>query len=184
MSVVHDFTECLDFSHQNADEPWWEQVYHHAFPNLAAMVDVRADGWAQRAGIDRRLCMSNGTTVTVDEKVRRKDYGDIALERWSDERRRKPGWVQKDLACDYIAYAVVPSTVCYLLPVKSLQVVWRCHGRRWIELAHASSANGYSIVSAHNRGYITQSIAIPPAVLLNALRDHMVIRWDDPDLAA
>jgi hypothetical protein len=37
--------------------------------------------------------------------VRAADWPDILLEQWSDEERRKPGWVQKPLACDFVAYA-------------------------------------------------------------------------------
>jgi hypothetical protein len=34
---------------------------------------------------------------------------DFLLEYWSDYERRSPGWIEKDLACDFIAYAFVPS---------------------------------------------------------------------------
>ena len=57
------------------------------------------------------------TDLYRDEKVRAEDWPDILLEQWSDEDRRAPGWVQKPLACDYIAYSFAPSGVCYLLPV-------------------------------------------------------------------
>lgn len=39
-----------------------------------------------------------------------------SLEQWSDEGRRSPGWVQKPLACDFIAYAfALPAegAICY-----------------------------------------------------------------------
>jgi hypothetical protein len=59
-------------------------------------------------------------------------WPDILLEQWSDEARRVPGWVQKPLACDFIAYAFAPSRRCYLLPVALLQRAWRLNGREWI----------------------------------------------------
>ena len=68
-------------------------------------------------------------TYTVDEKVRTNDWPDVLLERWSDEARRIPGWVEKPLACDFIAYAFAPAGTCLLLPVAALQRAWRQHGR-------------------------------------------------------
>src|SRR5688572_29161879 len=103
--VVHDFGASLAQSNRHTDAPWWRDVYRTAFPSLRSMVSVKEDGWAQRGGIDRVLTLSSGRTIYVDEKVREKDYGDIILEQWSDVERRKPGWIQKPLACEYIAYA-------------------------------------------------------------------------------
>src|SRR3954469_7630494 len=94
---AHDFFEQLEFSHECADAPFWEVVYRRAFPNLAALVNVRKDGWAQRGGIDRQLILSSGRAIAVDEKVRKRSWPDFALERWSDRDRRVPGWVQKPL---------------------------------------------------------------------------------------
>jgi hypothetical protein len=96
-------------------------VYRRALPRLASAVSVRDDGWAQRGGIDRLLTLSCGRTYSVDEKVRTQAWPDILLEQWSDEARQSPGWVQKPLACDFIAYAFAPTGVCYFLPVPALQ---------------------------------------------------------------
>lgn len=167
--TLHSFAESLAFSESQSDAGWWLDVYRQAFPRLAAAVSVRQDGWAQRAGIDRRLTMSCGQTITIDEKVRAKDYPDIALERRSDTAKQKPGWIQKPLACDFIAYAFVPSQTCYLLPVLPLQRAWRLFGRAWAER--------YGEIKAHNRGYVTTSVCVPKDVLLSALTDAMIVRW-------
>lgn len=167
--VVHDFGASLAYSHSQSDAPWWEQVYRQAFPSFAAMVDVRADGWAQRGGIDRQLVLRDGTTLAIDEKVRSKVYDDFLLERWSDQQRRTPGWMQKALTCDYIAYAFVPSRTCYLLPFQLLRRAWRLNGEDWI--------GKYRLVEAQNRGYVTESVAVPIAVVLDAVRDAMVVTW-------
>ena len=118
---VHDFQERLAYSHAQEEAAWWEDVYRAAFPSLAAMVSVRADGWAQRAGIDRILTLNNGKVIKIDEKVRSRDFPDFALERWSNEANKKPGWTQKPLDCDFIAYAFVATGMCYLLPILLLQ---------------------------------------------------------------
>jgi len=108
-------------------------------------VSIREDGWAQRGGIDRVLTLQCGRTYTVDEKVRTENWPDILLEQWSDEERRIPGWIQKPLACDFIAYAYAPAETCYLLPVVRLQRAWRQRGREWIPTRRINSATGRPI---------------------------------------
>lgn len=174
--MLHDFHERLAMSESYSDAPWWLEVYRAAFPRLATMTLVREDGWAQRAGIDRRLTLTCGQTFTVDEKVREKDWPDFLLERWSDEARQKAGWVQKPLACDFIAYAFVPSRTCYLLPVPTLQRAWRQHGRQWI--------GSYGEKRAQNRGYVTTSVAVPRETLLRAMADAMTVRWTPQEARA
>lgn len=92
---IHDFDERLAFSHDQSNQDWWEIVYRQAFPDMAAMVDLRHDGWHQRAGRDRGIVLSTGRTVYVDEKVRSEAYADIALEIWSQYPKgaRPPGWM-------------------------------------------------------------------------------------------
>lgn len=154
-------------SERHADSEWWMDTYRQAFPRLRSAVPVRQDGWAQRAGVDRVITLACGRTYTVDEKVRSEDWNDILLEQWSDEERRVPGWVQKPLACDFIAYAYAPSGVCYLLPVVHLQRAWRQHGRTWIA--------EYGQRRAQNVGYVSVSVPVPRAVLMWAIVDAMMV---------
>lgn len=174
--MTHDFNERLRFSHDQSGQPWWEEVYRKAFPNFATMADVRKDGWAQRGGVDRVVVLASGRTVTVDEKVREQDWSDILLERWSDRDNEEPGWVQKDLVCDYLAYAFLPSRRCYLLPFLDLRRAWRKHGRDWIAR--------YPTIEAQNAGWVTESVAVPIPVLLNALRSGVLVEWSDPQAVA
>ncbi len=174
--MLHDFKQSLELSQGQADAPWWREVYARAFPGFHSMMSVRDDGWAQRGGIDRVVQLKSGKTITVDEKVRSKDWGDIALERWSDRAKKVPGWVQKDLACDFIAYAFIPSQRCYLLPFLTLRKAWLLEGKRWCELAEGN-LGGFSVVSAENKGYTTESIAVPVDVLMASIRQAMVVSW-------
>ncbi len=166
---THNFTESLQKSSEQADAPWWREVYEQAFPNLAQMICLRSDGWAQRGGIDRLLVLEDGTTLKVDEKVRSTVYEDFCLEYWSDRKRRIPGWVAKDLTCDFIAYAFVPNRTCYLLPFQILRRAWRTHGREWVA--------SYKKIEALNEGYVTVSVAVPIGVVLSALSEALIIRW-------
>ncbi len=172
--MIHDFETSLAKSHAQEDAEWWPIIYEKAFGKYLSSVSVRNDGWAQRGGIDRVITLRSGRIVTIDEKVRSKDWGDIALERWSNQGKKVPGWVQKDLACDYIAYAFIPSKRCYLLPFLQLRSAWIKNGREWCKLAE-EKLGGFSIIEAKNKNYITESIGIPTDILLSSLREIMII---------
>jgi len=185
ISLPHDFQESLAKSRAQEDAPWWPHVYRTAFPDLISMPSVRQDGWAQRGGIDRVLTLASGKTLTVDEKVRHKDYGDVLLEFWSVWRGSYPkgkgekaGWVALDLSCDFIAYAIVPTQRCLLLPFTTLRRAWRKHHREWVQLGQRET-EGFYISKAENRGYQTISVCVPEERLLAALRDAMVVTWDE-----
>ena len=175
--MLHDFGESLERSQSYENAPWWYEIYQKAFPSMRACVSVRKDGWAQRGGIDRQITLKCGRIIPIDEKVREKDYGDILLERWSDEERKIPGWVQKPLACEFIAYAVVPLAKCWLMPTLSLQRAWQLHGREWIGIYREIRApNRYN-----GRTWTTLSVAIPPDVLFPAIMDAMLIEWSNDE---
>lgn len=125
IKVQHNFAASLRASHEAEDMPLWREVYQKAFPTMQEMINHRQDGDHQRQGIDRSIILRNSKQILVDEKVRFKPYDDILLEVWSDFERKKPGWVAKDLLCDYIAYAVEPLGKCYLLPVPQLRLAWK-----------------------------------------------------------
>ena len=163
---VHRFKERHDLAAQYGPD-WWIPIYRRAFPTLMSAVAVEHDGWAQRGGIDRLLTLSCGRTYTVDEKIRTQDWPDVLLERWSDEARQSPGWVQKPLACDFIAYAHAPAATCVLLPVPALQRAWRQHGRSWIGL--------YGQRRAEHPGYTSVSVPVPRGVLMQAIVEAMFV---------
>jgi hypothetical protein len=170
--VAHDFYECLARSHAQANAPFWFDIYRRAFPDLRAAVSVCDDGWGQRGGIDRVLTLVSGKTLWVDEKVRYTDYPDILLEYWSDKERRVRGWVAKDLACDYIAYAFIPSQTCYLLPFQPLRAAWRTNCDEWVGV--------HPYVEAVNDGYTSVGVAVPIRVLMRSLNDAMCVNWERP----
>lgn len=140
-------------------------------PRLQSTVSVPEDGWAQRGGVHRVLTLECGRTYAVDEKIRTVDWPDILLEQWSDEARRLPGWVQKPLACDFIAYAYAPSGTCFLLPVVPLQRAWRQHGPKWVEL--------YGQRQARDPGYVWGSVPVSRGVLMQAMVLTQVFRNAD-----
>lgn len=166
---MNNFRNQLDWSHEQGCLPMWEEVYRSAFPTFAGMQAVNQDGWAQRAGIDRQVFLADGTVLRIDEKSRKGAWSDILLEYWSDYERRKPGWIGKPAACDFIAYAFIPVKTCYLLPFQTLRLAWYRNRASWAET--------YPTVKARNDGYTTHSCPVPIAVLLDAIRDAMVVHW-------
>lgn len=167
--IVHNFQESLKLSNEYTNASWWEEIYKKSFMDFDTMRSVRQDGWAQKGGIDRIIILKSGKILTVDEKVRKKDYGDILLERWSNQENQIAGWIQKSLACDYIAYAIIPTKTCYLLPFQQLRMIWIKNGREWIKK--------YKKIIAQNYNYKTESIAIPTNILMNELLNSMIINW-------
>lgn len=173
---MHSFAESLAKSQAQEDAPWWTPVYEHAFPGFISAVSVRRDGWAQRGGIDRVVTLASGKTVTIDEKVRYRSYGDILLEQWSSVERKTPGWMQKDLACDFLAYAFVPDERCYVFPFLQLRRAWLEKGRDWISAAR-EGRDGFAFVDAKNEGYTTRSIAVPIPEILAGLHAAQIVDW-------
>lgn len=180
--TARDFAADLRWSHDWSDAKWWLPVYQEAFPTMVGMHTIKPDGWAQRGAVDRILYLRDGTGIKVDEKVREKHRDDILLEIWGDMRRRTPGWAHpdSDLTCDYIAYALAPSSICYLLPYQDVRRVVKVHGDRWFQNCY-EHRDGYQLAEATSRysgrTWKTQSLCIPTGVLLDALRDGLVIRW-------
>lgn len=187
--MMHDFQEELAYSHSQSDEPWWDEVYTKAFPDLASVVDLRRDGWHQRAGRDRALVLTSGRTLYVDEKVRRSAYEDFLIEIWSiyPKGAEEPygpvsgavaGWARKPMDCDYIAYAIAPLKRCHLLQFASLRTAAQNNMRGWANLA-SKKIGGYRWVVAKNSRYDTVSIALPLEDLTTAMTVAMTITWTD-----
>ena len=167
---LHSFARSLAQAQASADLPFWEQIYRQAFPTFATMYAVRRDGWAQRGGIDRLVILESGKTLWIEEKLREKDYADILLEYYSDRDRKVPGWIAQDLACDYLAYAFLPSARCYLLPFQPLRRCWHQHRREWVQRYGPP-------IEAVNAGYVSVGVAVPISVVLTALSQMLVVTW-------
>ena len=165
---VADFDADLQFSMANRDEPFWEAVFRKAFPNMVSS-RLCTDMVQQRQGIDRIITLSSGDLVRVDQKLRRKTYPDIALEVVSVDRPIvKPGWIVKDLAIDYLAYAFLPTRRCYMYPWLMLRRAWRECGEQW--------EAKYGRVPAQNPTYTTWSVPVPIQVLRLAVSRAWIIQ--------
>jgi len=161
--VIHSFGKSLKRSHEIAGEPFWEEIYREFFPDFHSMAYIEKDGWAQRGGVDRIIVLGSSRIVKIQEKCREEVWPDILLERWSDRGSRKPGWIQENLDCDYLAYVFLPTKECHMLPFLALRRAWRMFGREWIER--------YPPTIAANRGWVTEGVPVPIAALYLALSE-------------
>jgi hypothetical protein len=180
--MAHDFRECLDYSYQCSDEPFWEQVYRQAFHNFKGQIPVYGRCESQWRGVDRLVYLSNDTVLRVDEKKRKKVREDILLEYLSNDQKRTPGWIELDLAIDYLAVAFMPIQKVYLLPWVLLRRAWLKHGEEWIQWGDERQ-NGFETVSAENPGYRTWSVAVPIKRLYAAIHRSSVIEVKLPNSA-
>lgn len=169
--MVHDFRERLAFSEVASDEPFWLEVYKKAFPNMVNFMSCPGDTKSQRDGIDRVILLASGRILKIDEKKREREYPDILLEYISVDTTGAPGWVEKDLPIDYLAYAFMTSRRVYLFPWDMLRRAWIQFKTEWLEK--------YKIPPAHNNGYKTLSVAIPTLILLKAIKNASIIQLEE-----
>ena len=173
--MIHEFEERNAWSQSQQDEPFWEAIYRKAFPTLLKL-ECNTDNipW-QKVGIDRIIYLPHGKKILVDEKKRSQVFPDIALEYLSNDSTNAPGWVKKDLAIDYLAYAFIPSKQCYLFPWHMLRIAWENYGENWQTWGRGNLYD-YHIVKALNNNYCTWSVAVPTADLLQAVSNASLIQ--------
>lgn len=164
----HDFRERLSYSEQASTEPFWELVYRTAFPNMVNQMPLSGDTAGQRKGHDRIVYLSNGHTITLDEKKRSQEWPDFLLEYISVDKTGAPGWMEKDLDIDYLAYAYMPIQRVYLLPWLPLRRAWRWYSEQWKEK--------YGTIRAHNQGYTTLSVPVPRQIVLTEICRGMIVQ--------
>ena len=164
---MHDFRERLKWSEDASSEPFWEAVYRKAFPSMSGFLPNCADNDAQRRGIDRLILLGNGRVLKIDEKKREKDYPDILLEHIAQDVQDKPGWIEKDLDVDYLAYAFMPSRRVYLWDWLLLRRAWGQFKLDWLR--------DFPRVVAENADYRTISVAVPIPVLQKAVGRSRII---------
>jgi len=159
----NDFQSNLEYSLEARENEVFDLFYKRVFPGLVR-IELVEDIKLQRLGIDKILHLDTGQRITIDEKKRRVNYGDILLELWSVYEKGKKGWLFTSY-CHYVVYAIIPTQKVYLLPMVLLRLAWEHNSAEWEQ--------SYKSIEAINVGYKTVSIAIPPNILLPALSREM-----------
>lgn len=182
-NAVHEFKESLRYSAQFED--FWSRYYRTVFPTVARIENCAANMADQKRGIDRRLTLTSGQVITLDEKIRNRRYhGDVLIEYGHFTERVggqkvAPGWIEKNLAINYIAIGYPPSRRAILLDWHTLQRAWESYRGRWLFWAERSM-DGFAVAVAQNRDYWTRSVCVPTSALYGAMFDagHIQIEWD------
>lgn len=166
----NDFYSDLKYSNDKTDNEIINDFYKNYFGRkrkpVKEIITVN-DLKRQKQGIDKIIILENGKQITIDEKKRKKDYGDMLLEEWSNEGKKKIGWTgDPDKVTDYIAYIILPSHKIFMLPYELLQRAWVANWEDW--------KKRYKKPPAPNYGYFTSNIAPNWDALFNALKEEMI----------
>lgn len=161
---LSNFETDLGYSLEKNYDEQINKYYYTLFPELKR-IEIVTDIELQKKGIDKVLIMKSGKKILIDEKKRRKDYGDILLEEYSNEAIHQVGWLGRGHYTDYIVYIIMGTGKVYLLPFLILQRAWRRNYAIWKKL--------YYTARAKNEDYVTTSICIPVNILFEALKKAM-----------
>lgn len=155
---MNDFESQLATSNDPAKEAFWTAAYRQAFPGYVATLFNPDFNMAQRRGVDAVVLLADGRTLRVDNKERHQDFGDVLLEHkhiFKNGAFKGPGWIEKKALCDFIAYAILPTSVVYFFPWVPLQAAWMCNRERWLQ-----GGRVYNPPPAPNRDYDTCNVAV------------------------
>lgn len=191
--IIADFDADKSMACAASELPFWDQVYRGAFPNFHASHTHNGYGDHQKAGVDRTIICSNSKTFLIDEKIRGRNkktgrvYDDIALEyehEYTSGHVTK-GWVEKELLCDYIAYAIAPLGVCYLLPVPALQMAWKTNKNAWLSKARDKGNRHHRITEAQNvyngSRWVSRCLTVSVNTLYTSMGNILRQRFDPFD---
>ena len=166
---MNNFNECYEIAESGKLEPFWNEVYSKAFPNITNLMRGKKEKCnSQNNGVDRIIYLENGKIITIEEKVRTETYNDIALEYISNDTTGSPGWIEKDLSIDYLSYAFLPTKTVYLFDWRMLKRAWNGNKQEWL--------NKYFIAKAPNEYYTTHSVCVPINELLESCKNASIIK--------
>jgi len=161
---MNDFKVDLTYSLDENENKLFDNFYYNRFYGLRE-IELVKDIELQRQGIDKILNFDNGKKLYIDEKKRRKDYGDILLEEYSDYDRKIEGWLSTAKKTDYIVYAIMPTKIVFVLPFLVLQSAYK----RNYEILSQECKRHF----AKNDGYITSSLGVSYSLLFSMLDREM-----------
>ena len=168
MSPFNNFNIDLQYSLDITRNEDFDKFYHSIWRNQIKEIkymDFKIYKQDQLKGIDKRIILKTGGEVTIDEKCRRKDYGDIFIELVSNTETKKLGWLYYS-TCDYIMYFTEPTRKVYLLPFELLKMAWIENKVLWQQQ--------YKIRECVNKGYNSKGICIPTSILLNSISKQTI----------
>lgn len=157
------FTHDLRFANSQESAGFFDAIYYRHVSGLCRIRRYDADMAKQRRGIDVELDIDDGSVVYIDEKYRRKYYGDILVEVRHEHINGHctPGWITKGLDIDHVSYGIKPERTCYFLPYANLRHCWQLNGENWLRK--------YGERRSDNGQYVTVNCPIPTEILWQRL---------------
>lgn len=114
----------IDSAFEKQDIDLLDKYYKTKFPAIKTIERI-TDYDLQRKGVDVILTSKKGLQLKIDEKKRRKFYGDLFLERYSSYEKKTPGWgaklFQKGYLTDILAVFFMDKRIVYWLNVEILK---------------------------------------------------------------
>jgi hypothetical protein len=168
--TVHSFAT----SDGHEKDSWWASFYRNAFPRYRTH-EHNADVRSQKRGVDHRVHLSGDITVIIDCKTRSEKWPDVLLEVYSDYENGVKGWALKPQDTMYVAYVFMTEATGWLIPFQLMQRALLRHRDEWKNWAE-NRTHGFRWVDACNRSadgttYTTRSLAVPYAVLVQAMAE-------------
>jgi hypothetical protein len=168
---VHDFYE-----NQKVLDPetvrFLDNLYRATWPTLTKIERLEynkteREAYMQKHEIDVILTCIGGRQKLVEEKIRRKDWGDdVLIEYLQSEGLNDPGWIYKLRDDVVLSYHIKPTRRTELLPGKWLKKAWLRHEDEWKSeygVRHNPGANG-----------TTWNCPVPTSVLWRAINDEQM----------
>lgn len=149
-----------------------------SFMGVISRIDSIKDKEMQFAGIDKLILFSNGKTLKLEEKVRRKDYGDILIEiiannnfasydhitnEFKYTELKGVGWGMKNYSSDLLFYFIESENKGFMFSWKKFQAIFKGYLPIWYDLA-LQKKQGFAIRIAKNKTYDSINIAIPKKI--------------------
>lgn len=158
----------------------------------------------QRKDIDLVLTSKTGRTVSVSEKNRPTNYGDLLFEIWSVYEQGKPGWsltgesdwtfyFVESLRNPYVGLFKTCDLHKFIQENKILEQItpeiWdefhkesKCIKDILIKIKGFSSPVRCSLIKAYNKGYTTLSLSVPYSVLDGYGLEYWLYDWNGKQL--
>jgi len=169
---MNNFKDQLKYSYE--DPGVFEEAYKRYFPGYVGSKFVENKD-EQYRGIDKILFMRDGRQISVDEKKRGIDYGDILLEIFSNDKSKRLGW-SLTAESEYICYYVVPIKTFYFMRVLEIRKWIVDNGEDIKKVLKGGNVKNIIKVVAKNPGYNTISIAVKTQVLESCLTEFGIVK--------
>lgn len=155
------FEEDLRYSHAPEHDGPRRRLFRQMFPDYQTHDELMDSKNVRRFGVDYLVfaVRCGQGSIHVQEKLRRRDYGDFLLEVWSVWRGEghggnRVGWgLDPEHKAHVLTYVVVPTGVAYVMKYPLLRTTAENNCAAWLK--------EYGWRSAKNPGYETRNIAVP-----------------------